>query len=107
MVRQLDNLGLDVEITSKSLGTNQVMSDQLRDMGVTLRPDSHEYVGSFVTHIYASPMLRDAAFIHHHSFKQKPNESLVSSAVSALAVHLMQVLFGRDKPATRDPRDKR
>lgn len=102
-------LGIDVEISNERREGDSRLRDALQHCGEIIEPEGFTYEGSFCTHLYSpkSDLRREFVWAHHHHFKKRPSEKFVSNAVGDLAVHLMQVLFGRKKPATRDPRDKR
>lgn len=107
--RILDALGPEVEIANRRLPKDPNLSRRLAGLGQDIKPmldEGMEYKGSFATHIYANEFGREVRFVHQNT-KVRVSEKVVSSAVSDLALHLMQVLFGRKKPATRDPKDQR
>jgi len=104
----IGQLGIDVRVTNKSLGVDPWAGTMLERIAKAFKPDNHEYIGSFATHIYRTGEVgKEMSFMHHTKFIKIPGEKFVSIAVSDLGLHLMTRLFGRKKPGTRDPKDLR
>jgi len=106
-MKALDKLGIDVEITNERLPGDSHLKKHLMACGKHIKPADFEYIGSVATHLYKTEFGKEVTYAHHHHFETTPGEKFVSMAVSDLALHLMQVLFGRKKPGTLDKRDKR
>lgn len=108
--RALDALGPNVEIANRRLPPDSELARKLKGLGKEMSKMTDEgltYCGSYATHFYTNEFGREIRYIHHHSFDKAVSEKVISSAVADLALHLMQVIFGRKKPATRDPKDQR
>jgi hypothetical protein len=110
--RVLDSLGPHVEITNKRVQDDGMSNfkKRLRDLGKALKvrtEDFVEYSGSFATHVYTNKAKSEIRLIHQHVMDKPISERVIHTAVSDLALHLMQVIFNRKKPATRDPKDLR
>lgn len=108
--RILDSLGPNVEITNHRLPKDVALAKRLKGIGKDMQKMTDEplrYCGSYATHLYMSEFNKEIRFIHHHAFDKNLSEKVMSASVGDLALHLMQVLFGRKKPATRDPKDLR
>lgn len=107
----LDMLGPHVEIASREVPQEEVIKNDLRSIGKKLSraiPDGNfTYCGSVCSHYYTNEFGREVRFVHHHVFDKPLNEKVLSTGMADLAVHLMKVLFGREKPSTTNPRDQR
>lgn len=109
--RMLDALGPDVEITNRRIHRDAEMKLRLKGLGKLAQrmiPDAGtEHAATLVTHIFINEFTRETFFLHDHTFPKAVSEAVVSSAIADKSVHLMEVVFGRKKPATRDPKDLR
>lgn len=108
----------EVKLTSENMENDVWASTMLREIGKTVRPAGADYLGSFVTHIYASNdfsgLTKSVNYIHQIVGKEPGTglsshvrEFVASTAVADLAIRLRKHFNPDWDHSTTNKNDKR
>lgn len=108
-VRPQDHLGPDVKLETTKLEEHPWATTMLKELGKTLKPENHNYLGSVAIHIYEGTALAftggmNAATVNQLSIDNCA-EGIVGMGVSNAVIEIKKH-YGH-KHTTRDPNDKR